>query len=89
MTIDTLAYARRLKSAGVDPEQAEAHADAIRDAVTEGAATKADLQAGLAATEGRLKAEWRGDLLRVALALGAIMVVGFGAVLAMLARMLA
>ena len=83
MTIDTLAYARRLKSAGVDPEQAEAHADAMRDAVTEGAATRADL----AATEGRLKAEWRGDLLRVALALGAIMVVGFGAVLAMLARM--
>ena len=53
--------------------------------VAEGAATRADL----AATEGRLKAEWRGDLLRVALALGAIMVVGFGAVLAMLARMLA
>lgn len=39
------------------------------------------------APEDRLKAQRRGDLLRVALALGAIMVVGFGAVLAMLARM--
>ena len=31
---DTLAYARRLKAAGVDEAQAEAHAEAVRDAVT-------------------------------------------------------
>ena len=37
------------------------------------------------APEGRLKAQRQSDLPRVAL--GAIMVVGFGAVLAMLARM--
>ena len=36
---DTLAYARRLKEAGVD----EAQAEAVRDAVTEGVATKTDL----------------------------------------------
>ena len=40
---DTLSYARRLKEAGVDEAQAEAHAEAVRDAVTEGVATKADI----------------------------------------------
>ena len=42
---DTLSYARRLKDAGVD----EAHAEAVRDAITQGVATKADLDKGLAA----------------------------------------
>lgn len=41
---DTLAYARKLKAAGVDEAQAEAHAEAVRDAVTEGVATKADVR---------------------------------------------
>ncbi len=36
---DALAYARRLKEAGVD----EAQAEAVRDAVTEGVAARADL----------------------------------------------
>ena len=40
---DTLSYARRLKTAGVDEVQAEAHAEAVRDAITQGVATKADL----------------------------------------------
>ncbi len=40
---DTLTYARRLKAAGVDEAQAEAHAEAVRDAITEGSATKADI----------------------------------------------
>ena len=55
---DTLTYARRLKEAGVDETQAEAHAEAVRDAVTEGVATKddvaalkADLDRGLAAVK--------------------------------------
>ncbi len=39
---DTLAYARRLKDAGVSDEQAEAHAEAFRDALTRGAADKSD-----------------------------------------------
>ena len=42
-TFDTLAYARRLKEAGVAEAQAEAHAEAVRDAITEGAATKTDI----------------------------------------------
>ena len=48
---DTLTYARRLKEAGVDETQAEAHAEAVRDAVTEGVATKDDLDRGLAAVK--------------------------------------
>ena len=40
---DTLSYARRLKAAGVDETQAEAHAEAVRDAITQGVATKADI----------------------------------------------
>ena len=40
---DTLSYARRLKAAGVDERQAEAHAEAVRDAITQGVATKADI----------------------------------------------
>ena len=43
MGFDTLAYARRLKEAGVSDEQAEAHAEAVRAAMTHGVATKADL----------------------------------------------
>ena len=46
---DTLSYARRLKAAGVDETQAEAHAEAVRDAMTQGAASKVDLDKGLAA----------------------------------------
>ena len=38
---DTLSYARRLKDAGVGEKQAEAHAEAVRDAITQGVATKA------------------------------------------------
>ncbi len=48
---DTLTYVRRLKAAGVDEAQAEAHAEAVRDAVTEGVATKADLDKGLGAAK--------------------------------------
>ena len=57
MTFDTLAYMRRLEAAGIEPKQAEA----VRDAVTESAATKADLKAATA----ELKAEltWRMVLL--------------------------
>ena len=40
---DAPAYARRLKEAGVDEAQAEAHAEAVRDAITKGVATKADI----------------------------------------------
>ena len=52
---DTLAYARKLKEAGVEAKQAEAHADAAR-AIRAGLATKADLDAGLDSLETRLDA---------------------------------
>ena len=42
---DTLRVAKTLIAAGVEPRQAEAHAETIRDAVTEGIATKADVTA--------------------------------------------
>ena len=48
---DTLAYAQRLKAAGVEDNQAEAHAEAAR-ASQAGLATKADL----ANLEARLQA---------------------------------
>lgn len=54
MGFDTLAYARRLKEAGVSDEQAEAHAEAIRDAVTRGVATKSDI--------AELRAEMRAEM---------------------------
>lgn len=42
--IDTLRFARRLKDAGVPPEQAEAMADAIGSELVVQLATKADLE---------------------------------------------
>ena len=41
---DTLAYAERLKAAGIEPSQANAHADALRIAFSEGVATRADIR---------------------------------------------
>ena len=62
--IDTLRYARRLKEAGVAPEQAEAMADALSEEFVPSLATKADLgllgselKASMAALEARLT--WR------------------------------
>jgi uncharacterized membrane protein YdfJ with MMPL/SSD domain len=43
MTIDTLEYVKKLEAAGIDRRQAEAHAEALRDAATDQLATKADL----------------------------------------------
>ncbi len=53
-TFDTLAYTRRLKEAGLDAALAEAQADALRDAFTEGAATKTDID-GLKTDHARLE----------------------------------
>lgn len=41
---DTLAYAKKLKSAGVPENQAEIHAEAIAGLIDEQLATKKDLQ---------------------------------------------
>lgn len=40
---DTHAYIKRLESAGISPEQAEAHAEAMAEALRGGVATRADL----------------------------------------------
>lgn len=42
--IDTLAYARRLRDAGVAEREAEAHAEALAAAMTDSIATKQDLR---------------------------------------------
>ena len=75
---DTLSYARRLKEAGVDEKQAEAHAEAVRDAMTQGAATKADIahlenkiDKGLAALETRI-AELKVTLLPAIVGVGGV-----------------
>ena len=54
--IDTLRYARKLKDAGVPPDQAEAMADAIGSALVDQLATKADLLATKADLEGSIGA---------------------------------
>ena len=54
MAFDTLAYAQRLKTAGVAAAQAEAHAQAMHSAVTETTASKADLETGFTRIDGRM-----------------------------------
>src|SRR5207237_1103305 len=44
VAFDTLAYARRLRQAGVPEEQAQVHAEALAAVVTETLATKQDLR---------------------------------------------
>ena len=61
-TFDTLSVAKRLIAVGVERRQAETHAEAIRDAMAENAATKTDV-AGL---ETRITAEVAGINTRIA-----------------------
>ena len=67
MAIDTLGYAKVLKQAGIPAEQAEAHAEALRDKVIPDLATKQDLKE----LESRLLGEFgsvRVDMWRLAFA---------------------
>ena len=59
---DTLSVAKRLIAVGVERRQAEAHAEAIRDAMAENAATKTDV----ASLETRITAEVAGINTRIA-----------------------
>ena len=52
--IDTLRYADRLKAAGIEPSQAEAMSRALNAELTEGLATKADLDAATVALKTEL-----------------------------------
>ena len=63
---DTLACARKLREAGVETKQAEAHAEAART-IRAGLATKADLDASLDSLETRFDARiatLRADIYR-------------------------
>jgi hypothetical protein len=42
--LDTLKYAEALRAAGVDERQAAAHANALKQAASEGLATKSDIR---------------------------------------------
>ena len=68
VALDTLAYSRRLRQAGVPEEQAEVHAEALAAVVTETLATKQDLR----------ELEYR-----LTLRLGAMITVAIGAVAAL------
>jgi hypothetical protein len=81
-TFDSLGYAKRLREGGVPQEQAEAHAEAARDFVMAELATKADLLAvrtDLLATKQELQNSIDTLALRLTLRLGAMLVVGIGA----------
>ena len=68
-TFDTYAAAKALREAGFDEAQAEAAVAMVRDAVTEGAATKTDL----ASLETRLAVRFYGGPLAAVAAVVALM----------------
>jgi RecB family exonuclease len=74
---DTLRFARRLREAGFSEPQAEAMAEAFRDASTEALATKHDmelLRADLGARIDRVETKLTGELTLVKWMLGLIIV---------------
>ena len=78
-TFDSLGYAKRLRDGGIPQEQAKTHAEAARDFIMAELVTKADLLA----TEQKLQTELHNSIetltLRLTVRLGAIVVVGSGA----------
>lgn len=68
--MDTLAYAKRLRAAGVPDDQAEAHAEALNDATAAHLVSKGDLNEALSALELRM-VKWFAAML---LAQGALVV---------------
>ena len=64
-TFDTCAAAKALREAGFDEAQAEAAVVMVRDAVTEGVATKADLRAEIVGLETRLTIRLGGLVIAV------------------------
>ena len=55
MAFDTLTYAKKLQEAGVPPQQAEAHAGALKELVEGNLATRPDIEELRAATKQDLK----------------------------------
>ena len=74
--LNTLAYARRLTAAGVERQQAEAHAEALNEAVSQGIATKADIESVKEFVEARIERAVN----RVILALVAVVGLGVAAI---------
>jgi len=90
-TFDSLGYAKRLRDGGVPQDQAEAHAEAARDFIMAELATRADLLAvrtDLLATKQELQTSIKTLeetlTLRLTVRLGAMIVVGIGALAAIL-----
>jgi len=95
---DSLGYAKRLRDGGVPRDQAEAHAEAARDFIMVELATKSDvlgLKTELGGRITELQAELRSSVielrntvdtqsLRLTVRLGAMLVVGLGALAAIL-----
>jgi hypothetical protein len=77
---DTLAYSKRLRDHGIPQEQAEAHAEAIREFVMADLATKPDLQA----LSAHVDAKFDTLSLRLTVRLGIIFVAGIGLLAALI-----
>jgi hypothetical protein len=73
---DTLAFSKKLRDKGVPQEQAEAHAEAIREFVMAELATKADIR--------ELRAEIHQLSLQLTVRLGGLIVIGIGALAALI-----
>jgi outer membrane protein TolC len=92
---DTLAYAKRLRDAGVQPQIAEAQAEAAKDFIMVELATKSDLlslksdllavKGDLLAVKQELQVSLENMALRLIVGLGSVVVVGIG-VLAVLLK---
>ena len=88
---DSLGYVRRLEQAGVERATAEAHADAARDFILAGVATRGDVEAlgvELRRTEERLEGKLEVLEQRMTIKLGTFLVIAVGAIVA-LERLLA
>ena len=75
---DSLGYAKRLRDGGVPQDQAEVHAEAARDFIMAELATKADLLG----VKQELQTSIETLTLRLTVRLGAIVVLGIGALAA-------
>ncbi len=76
IAFDTLAYAKRLKEAGVPERQAEVQAEAMAELVEERLATKQDLKE----IEVSLKYEIKEMEMRMTIRLGGMIVLAIGVV---------
>lgn len=81
---DSLGYVRRLEQSGIDRVTAEAHADAARDFILAGVATKGDVER----SEERIRNELVSLEQRMTIKLGGFLMIAVGAIVA-LERLLA